>query len=85
MTNFADVDLTRSELYRGGFPHDLFTALRQEAPVWRHPETPGFDKTGGRGFWVLSRYADIRDVNRDPETFLSSGGRDSATRAWASC
>lgn len=74
MTNLAHVDLTRSELYRSGFPHELFTTLRREAPVWRHPETAGFEMTGGQGFWVLSRYADIRDVNRNPEIFLSKGG-----------
>jgi len=74
MLNLAELDLTRSELYRNGFPHDVFTALREQAPVWRHPETAGFDKTGGRGFWVLSRYADIRDANRNPELYLSNGG-----------
>ncbi len=68
------IDLTDSELYRRGFPHDLFTTLRAEAPVWRHPETAGFEQTGGRGFWVLSRYSEIRDVNRTPELFLSCSG-----------
>ncbi len=74
MPNLDAVDLTDSELYRSGFPHDLFATLRREAPVWRHPETPGFEKTGGRGFWVLSRHAEIRDVNRNPELFLSCSG-----------
>ncbi len=68
------IDLTRSELYRNGFPHDVFTLLRAEAPVWRHPETPGFESTGGEGFWVLSRYAEIRDVNRQSDLFLSCSG-----------
>jgi cytochrome P450 len=68
------IDLTQSELYRNGFPHHVFNALREVAPVWRHPETAGFEKTGGRGFWVLSRYAEIRDVNRNPELFLSCSG-----------
>ena len=69
-----DIDLTQSDLYRQGFPHDVFTALREQAPVWRHPETPGFERTGGRGFWVLSRYEEIRDVNRQADRFLSCGG-----------
>ena len=69
-----EIDLTRSELYRSGFPHDVFTTLRQQAPVWRHPETPGFAQTGGEGFWVLSRYAEIRDVNRQSDRFLSASG-----------
>jgi cytochrome P450 len=72
--NLDEIDLTRSELYRSGFPHDVFSALREQAPVWRHPETPGFESTGGEGFWVLSRYDEIRDVNRQAELFLSCLG-----------
>jgi cytochrome P450 len=73
-TSLEGIDLTRSELYRNGFPHDVFTTLREQAPVWRHPETPGFSETGGEGFWVLSRYAEIRDVNRQADLFLSAKG-----------
>jgi cholest-4-en-3-one 26-monooxygenase len=72
--NLDELDLTRSELYRNGFPHDVFTALREQAPVWQHPQTDGFEETGGEGFWVLSRYADIRDVNRAADQFLSAKG-----------
>lgn len=74
MPNLETLDLTDSALYRSGFPHEVFATLREQAPVWRHPETPGFEKTGGRGFWVLSRHAEIRDVNRNPELFLSRQG-----------
>jgi len=69
-----EIDLTQSSLYRKGFPHDVFSQLREEAPVWRHPDTPGLEETGGESFWVLSRYEDIRAANRDAETFLSKGG-----------
>lgn len=69
-----DIDLTQTELYRRGFPHEVFRTLRAEAPVWRHPETPGFERTGGEGFFVLSRYEDIREVNRRADLFLSEGG-----------
>lgn len=72
--NLDEIDLTNSELYRNGFPHEVFNTLRKDAPVWRHPATAGFDQTGDRDFWVLSRYADIRDVNRNPEDFLSVTG-----------
>ncbi len=30
---------------------------------------PAFRSTGGRGFWVLTRYADILAAFQDPETF----------------
>lgn len=72
--NLDTLDLTRSSLYRRGFPHEIFASLRQQAPVWRHPETSGFEQTLGQGFWVLSRYAEIQEVNRNPELFLSCKG-----------
>jgi cytochrome P450 len=72
--NLEEIDLTRSETYRNGFPHEIFATLREQAPVWRHPETSGFDQTLGEGFWVLSRYAEIRDVNRQADRFLSCKG-----------
>ncbi len=69
-----DIDLTRHDLYRQGFPHEVFTQLRAEAPVWRHPDVPGLSETVGESFTVLSRYADIQATNRDAETFLSCRG-----------
>ena len=57
-----DIDLTDLDRFASGFPHALFTRLRREAPVWFHPPTP--HTPGGEGFWVLSRYADIRARRR---------------------
>ncbi|CAM9902899.1 unnamed protein product [Discosporangium mesarthrocarpum] len=73
-TSLDELDLTDSDLYRKGFPHEIFRRLRDEAPVWRHPETSGFSQTGGEGFTVLSRYEDVQAANRDPERFLSCKG-----------
>ena len=69
-----ELDLTQSELYRNGFTHEVFARLRKEAPVWRHPETPGLDQTLDESFWVLSRYEEIRQVNRQADRFLSALG-----------
>ena len=69
-----ELDLTHSELYRKGFPHEIFSQLRQEAPVWRHPDSSGLDQTLDESFWVLSRYEEIREVNRKSELFLSALG-----------
>jgi cytochrome P450 len=45
--------------------HELFTQLRQTAPVrWTTPSTT-------RPFWFLSRHADILEIERQPEIFLS--------------
>jgi len=67
-----DVDLTDLDRFAGGFPHDVFTLLRREAPVWWHPPTPR--APGGEGFWVISRYDDLLRVVRDPESFSSETG-----------
>ena len=32
--NVDDIDLTQDDLYRNGFPHEVFTTLREQAPVW---------------------------------------------------
>ncbi len=63
-------DLTDQARYASGFPHQVFARLRRDTPVLFHP--PG-QTSDGEGFWVLSRYADIRDAAADP-AFSSSGG-----------
>jgi cytochrome P450 len=70
----ASVDLGDIELFRHGFPHEVFTALREQAPVWRHPETPGTRDIGAPPFWVVSTQADIEAVSRDHAHFRSFEG-----------
>jgi cytochrome P450 len=67
-----DVDLTDLDRFADGFPHEVFTLLRREAPVWWHPPTP--KAPGDEGFWVVSRYQDLLRVTRDPATFSSETG-----------
>jgi cytochrome P450 len=51
-----------------------FATLRRERPVSYHeePEVPMLGK--GPGFWSITRYADILEVSRNPETFSSARG-----------
>ena len=72
--DLAALDFTDIALFERGFPHPVFTRLRQEAPVWRHPETDPGNVIGGRPFWVLSRHADVQAANRDEETFSPHAG-----------
>ncbi len=67
-----DLNLADLDRFASGFPHEVFTCLRREAPVWLHPPTPL--APGGEGFWVISRYAETLAVLRDPETFSSESG-----------
>ena len=72
MTAREDIDLTDLDRFEGPFPHDLFTLLRREAPVWFHPPTE--HTPDGEGFWVLSRHADVLAAGADSATFSSQGG-----------
>jgi cytochrome P450 len=52
-----------------------FAALRERCPVSFHPELetlPGAPL--GAGFWSLTRYEDVKSVNRRAEIFSSAGG-----------
>ena len=53
---------------RDGYPHDVWAALRAEAPVvYLEPE-------GYVSFWAVTKYADITDIAAQPERFSSAHG-----------
>jgi cytochrome P450 len=64
----AQINLVDPKLYSHGDPYAVWRWLRANDPVrWHHPtELPGF--------WILTRYADVRAVYRDPATFSSARG-----------
>jgi cytochrome P450 len=61
---FEDVHLMDAELFADGPPHELFKAMRDEAPVRWDPD----------GFWSVTRDADVAAVSRDFETFSNYEG-----------
>lgn len=62
----APIRLKDSALHRDSLAHDRFTWLRANAPVaWE-------DEPDGRGFWSVTRHADILAVSTDPATFSSA-------------
>ena len=64
-----DVDLSDPDTFVQGIPFQSFRRLRAEAPVhWQS------EKDGGRGFWAVTRYADLMAVSKDPLTFSSARG-----------
>ncbi len=63
------IDLTNKDVFVQGVPHEWFSELRQEAPIFWHPEPDGRP-----GFWCLTRYDDVVTVNRDNQTFSSARG-----------
>jgi len=68
-------DLSNPDSFVAGVPHETFARLRAEAPVFFHADTtapqPGVHRGGERGFWVLTRFADVRRVSLDARTFSS--------------
>ncbi len=63
----GNVDITDPGLYAEGIPHEVFAALRREAPVSQQMYE-------GRPFWAVTRYAELVTVTRDPETYSSARG-----------
>jgi cholest-4-en-3-one 26-monooxygenase len=64
-----DIDLLSRDVFTEGVPHEWFTYLRANAPVYHHPEPDG------PGFWVISKYDDVVTLNRDWETNSSDQDR----------
>jgi cholest-4-en-3-one 26-monooxygenase len=72
--DLSALDLTKVELFRHGFPHEVFTRLRREAPVWWQAVPDDFTENDDRGFWVLTKYDDIQAANRDVALFSALDG-----------
>ncbi len=60
------VDLTDPETFKGGLPRDVYRYLRQEQPVHWHE-----DPAQGRGFWAVTRHADLDFISKNPQIFSS--------------
>jgi cholest-4-en-3-one 26-monooxygenase len=67
--DLRDINLLDPDRFIQSVPHEWFTYLRRHAPVYHHPEPRG------PGFWVVSRYHDLIEVNRDGQTFSSEQTR----------
>jgi cytochrome P450 len=65
-----DADIADPDTYTAGVPHATFLRLRREDPVSWWPD----DHVGGRGFWAVTRHADLLHVSREVETFTSTAG-----------
>jgi cholest-4-en-3-one 26-monooxygenase len=72
-----DLDLLDARTFEHGFPHEYFADLRARAPVHWHPGCPSRGVVAGhvepdqQGFWIISRYDDVRYISRHPELFSS--------------
>jgi cytochrome P450 len=62
------VDLASQDAFNEGAPFATFARMRAESPMAWTPET------GGRGFWSVTRHADILALNRDASLLSSAQG-----------
>ncbi len=68
--DLSEINLLDPDNFVKGVPHEWFTYLRHNAPVYKHSEPHG-----GPGFWAVTRYDDLVAVNRDAQTFSSEQNR----------
>jgi cholest-4-en-3-one 26-monooxygenase len=74
------VDLYDSETYERGIPHETFDWLREHEPVqWQapveiHSNAADVMNAEQRGFWAVTRYADVVKVSLDQQRFSSERG-----------
>jgi cholest-4-en-3-one 26-monooxygenase len=60
----SDINLVDPDIFVEGVPHEQFTFLRHEAPVFWHTDVHG-------GFWALTKHDDVVHANRDSKLFSS--------------
>lgn len=61
-----DLDLYEPATYGAGFPHEHFTRMRAERPIFHteHPSWPG-------GYWNAVRHGDVQGISRDSSVWSS--------------
>ena len=67
-TDDGHADLSSHDAFVDGPPHNTFARLRREDPLhW-------CDWDGGKGFWAVTRHADITAMNGNAAVFSSAQG-----------
>ncbi|WP_433200183.1 cytochrome P450 [Nocardia sp. CA-107356] len=69
----AGFDFTDPALWEDRMPVEEFATLRRTAPVWwcAQPDaTSGGFRDGG--YWVVSKYEDVKEISRTPEIYSSA-------------
>ena len=62
------LDLSDHDSFSNGVPHNTFERIRKEDPVcWT-------EEINGRGFWSITKHADILKINNNNKVFSSAKG-----------
>jgi len=74
MGTTASVDLSDYNLWRDGFPDEVFTDLRRNAPVFHHEMNERVEKMLATDFWVTTKHAHAQRIHRDIDSFTAVDG-----------
>jgi cholest-4-en-3-one 26-monooxygenase len=65
-SKYSDFNIIHPDGYaESGYPHELWTRMRAEDPVY------WWDDTDGLPFWAITKHADITEISRQPDVFLN--------------
>ncbi len=63
---YGDINIVHPELYaKSGYPHEAWTWMRKNDPVHY------FENTEGIPFWAITKHADIMEIGKRPNEFIS--------------
>jgi cholest-4-en-3-one 26-monooxygenase len=65
-------DFTDPDLYASRIPVEEFAELRRTAPVWWNAQPHNLAGFGDDGYWVVSRYAEVKEVSRHSDVYSSA-------------
>jgi cholest-4-en-3-one 26-monooxygenase len=65
-------DFTDPDVYAERLPVDELAELRRTAPVWWNPQPCGAEAFGDKGYWLVTRHKDVREVSLRDDVFSSA-------------
>ena len=68
--HLENIDILEPTQFTTAVPHDRFTVLRHEAPIFWHKEA----NSERGGYWALTKYEDIVEVSKNAKLFSSEVG-----------
>jgi len=65
-------DFTDPDVYAERLPVDELAELRRTAPVWWNPQPHCAEAFGDKGYWLVTRHKDVREVSLRDDVFSSA-------------
>ena len=65
-------DFTDPDVYAERLPVDELAELRRTSPVWWNAQPRGAEAFGDKGYWLVTRHKDVREVSLRDDVFSSA-------------